>query len=873
MTFIFEVFFSGCISKIINDGKDYLWPKIKRAINDKNDQNVSTKIYRVMEKSLNIVTNEKFRNTDKLYNAIEKIFFEFKNRGNTIESVKCGLDILGTDVSNQRCENFLEKFYAGICQDDDLYKTISLILLQKGIKFNQKEFQKVSEKVDKNHVELIEKIGSINENLNRSSWIQEGNITEKKIMFQNNKKQDYIKNWNSRMFLHVGDDENPITLADAFIMPDYIEHNDQYSFCGKESLEQRIHNFMSRLNKSSIMLITGVPGIGKSAITSWIANMYKDYDAVIILRFRDWDREDLEKGLLKAICNTLECKKIDLNYKILILDGFDELKSLEIREKILAIFLNDILDIKNLKCIITSRPAYINIDYFESVLELQVFDKSRVQAFFKKIKNIELDERDIISENLKVLGVPVILYMAIMSNIDITGNATKPELYNRIFSGKGGIFDRFYYEGTAYDEGSHPLRNSENIKKYLEFLQEVAFRMYKKNNLSLLIEKCQVPELEFQGKPIKVLEFPIKHLFENIESNLEFIHKSIYEYFVSEYILTKILKYIRKENVEALAGELGKVLKYNVLDDEIAEYLSYRISLRNSTSMNTYDILKMPSSPKSIGVLINAFSIMLKNGMTYYSKEICKNNIKCELNVFSSIVRIFEHCLNSKNKLCIEYKEEFLSYLSHQYLRSGEVHLLYINLSEINLENISLKKSFFKEIDLKKSKFDSVNMTEVRFINTDLSETEFIGVNLENAVFENVNLKGAKFRNCKLKNVKFVESELIIELVNVDLEGTKFIQSNIHFVDLSYSNIKYIELFKSEISYNTANIFNNAIIDIRTMLMVEKVFGNKVHDCKIDMCDNILSYEEYMIFREQKLTELQKEILEVFETGKNYDNI
>ena len=44
------------------------------------------------------------------------------------------------------------------------------------------------------------------------------------IIFQNNKKQDYIKTWNSRMFLHIDDKENPLTLADAFIMPDYIMH-------------------------------------------------------------------------------------------------------------------------------------------------------------------------------------------------------------------------------------------------------------------------------------------------------------------------------------------------------------------------------------------------------------------------------------------------------------------------------------------------------------------------------------------------------------------------------------------------------------------------------------------------------------------------
>ena len=72
MPLIIEAFFSGCISKIINDGKDYSWPKIKSVIKDRHDQNISTKICRVIEKSLNIVTDNTYKNSDDLYAAIEK---------------------------------------------------------------------------------------------------------------------------------------------------------------------------------------------------------------------------------------------------------------------------------------------------------------------------------------------------------------------------------------------------------------------------------------------------------------------------------------------------------------------------------------------------------------------------------------------------------------------------------------------------------------------------------------------------------------------------------------------------------------------------------------------------------------------------------
>lgn len=77
-----------------------------------------------MERAINDVTNYKYKDSDDLYDAIEKLFNEFKNHGDTLEVVKCGLKVLDTDISDQRCENFFEKFYEEIRCDDDLYKAI-----------------------------------------------------------------------------------------------------------------------------------------------------------------------------------------------------------------------------------------------------------------------------------------------------------------------------------------------------------------------------------------------------------------------------------------------------------------------------------------------------------------------------------------------------------------------------------------------------------------------------------------------------------------------------------------------------------------------------------------------------------------------------
>ena len=143
------------------------------------------------------------------------------------------------------------------------------------------------------------------------------------------------------MFLHINNKENPLTLADAFIMPDYRRHQsvERIDFSDEDILDKIIDKFM-KYGRTSTMLITGVPGIGKSGITSWIAHKYEYDDNVIILRFRDWEYEELNSGLLKAIFNTPDCSKGDLENKILVLNGFDEIKALDKRDNLLGAFIN-----------------------------------------------------------------------------------------------------------------------------------------------------------------------------------------------------------------------------------------------------------------------------------------------------------------------------------------------------------------------------------------------------------------------------------------------------------------------------------------------------------------------------------------------------
>lgn len=597
---------------------------------------------------------------------------------------------------------------------------------------------------------ILAQIQEMNMQCNETKNTADGEVEKK---FKNNKKEDYIKNWNSRLFLHIDNEENPLTLADAFIMPDYKMNQTikRMGFFEEDTLDIIISKF-SNYDKTATMLIQGEPGIGKSSIVSWIADKYDGDYRFIILNFRDWSNKDLEDGLMVSIYNLLDCKKSDLESKILILDGFDEIKSLDKRSGLLNDFLMDMQDMEHFKCIITSRPTYIdNFEDFQVVVKLLPFNIDKIKQFYYKIKSKEWRNLIIDFEDTKVLGIPVILYMAIMSNIDIVKNITKPELYDRIFAQKGGIFDKFCVEGIGYDKGVQLFRTKENIKKYLDFLQKVAFAMFENDKLVLSRKEYIIPKLKVKENYVNILEFPIKYLFENTEMDIEFIHKTIYEYFVSEYIFKEIKQKIFESNKD-LACVLGLLLKHNHLSYEVLDFLKDKIDKEEANGVYYKNNL------------CNAFNLMIRDGMTYYTEKYFRNVIKCEMHIFSNMLEIIHLWEGDYYGLHI-FNGNYIKY------NSG----LILNLKKTDLRNMNLRGADLKYADLSKADLSGCDLTGANLV-----ESSLRGVYLTKAIIWEADLTGADLRGA-------IFNEVQVRYLNsrYDLQGAKV------YVDKTVEIISY----------------------------------------------------------------------------------
>lgn len=636
----------------------------------------------------------------------------------------------------------------------------------------------------------------------------EGNIYNEKK--QNKVKQEYIETWNSRLFLHLDNDVRPITLKEAFIFPDYKIHKAtiRIEFEENDMLDETIKKFL-KYQKTSSLLILGVPGIGKSSITSWIADKYKNNDNVIILRFRCWTKQELEEGLLDAICNFLDYKRKELEDKILILDGFDEIK-FSINSDILPRFLNDILDFRNLKIVITSRLGYLVPMDFENVIEILPFEVLKIQRFYYIINGVELDENKINTYSKDVLGIPVILYMAIMCNLDLTLKTTKPELYDRVFSEKGGIFDKFTWNGIGYDNGTQPLRDKNNIKKYLRFLQDIAFKMFEKNKLILSKDEFEVPEMKFQGVSIAILEFPIKYLFEYSEGNIEFIHTSIYEYFVSEYIFFLVSENISESKVD-LAGAFGKGLNNVVLSNEIISFLKYRM---------------LKNIEKKFDTIYETFQLMMSNGMTFFTNNSYKDVVQHEMNVFVNMLEIIHFFELTDIKLIykgidyIKYNKHYGlnllkfdlsgSELSGVYLKGAnlqETNLIRANLSGANLEKTNMKGAELMYINLARANLVEAHMESVHLSNSDLSGADLSGADLSGA-----NLTGAILTRANLSGAN---------LSGANLSGAHLVRANLEGADLSGATVVGVSALG--VNLNGVKIFENQFVHFEKMSNIQKV--------------------------------------------------
>lgn len=658
---------------------------------------------------------------------------------------------------------------------------------------------------DGGQINFVKDNGSINAVQNNTN---EDVINQPKIK---SRTQEYFDKWDQNMFLNDFDewDENAginVKLSDVYIdehLPHFVwGSNEKKSY----NLKKLLYRYVVERDGNKMLLILGQPGIGKSTLITWIvSNFVSKINDIFVFQFAsdlkgvNWQNKSENHDFLSEILSNINLSYSDLNGKVLILDGFDEININYEREDILN---NLYRKKKGFSLIITCRENYIpNLNNVSCrYITLQPWDDRQIKSFcdaYAKKANYLMSEKTManILESKNILGIPLILYMVLALNISIENDDEIVDIYDQIFSLEKGIYDRCI-KGISYEE---PHRISQ-VKEQIHLISKnIAIWMFENEP-----EKPYISHDEYEKICNQVSNIPqnisihqdfmignyfkkVRHC-EGIETEkLYFVHRTIYEYFVAEAIFEPVKKAIEEmsnESQEEFERSIAVNLKTGIMHNEICKYFTYKIK-------TIYDKFEENKKDNFFEWLEKSFEKMLIHGMFFYSKENMSsfdNIIHKEVRCFLNILEVLRTLISISDKKYImtyvekEYLENYIKYsIMINNMRKREKIFAKLNLSRLFLTNINLSRMYIENIDLSWGNLTKIRIKGASIFKTSFENSIMIDADLEDANLNDVNFGGADLRKVNFRNTKLVK----VNMGNADLRGADLREADIDDIAIS----------------------------------------------------------------------------------------
>lgn len=690
-----------------------------------------------------------------------------------------------------------------LARESDEFRDQMLIQISNSVDDIKAALQKINRNTD-NFEKLNADSRNILEILQKMLIQNQENGAEKGDKKQKVKRrtEEFADKWNANMFLNDFDKRDKKAGTNVKLGEVYLEEHLPHYIWGENDNEEPLTDLKELLSEyivesgnSKMLVVFGQPGIGKSTLITWItANFHDRQKDILVYKFAsDLKNIDWESGRISArILEELGLERDDLKGKVLIFDGFDEVNIEKYRRR-------DILDslygdwvfhdtIENFSLIVTCRENYVSRFAILkcTYITLQPWDEMQIKSFCnvfqdKTKKSISDSTMEKLLENRGILGIPLILYMTLALNISIEEEGSIVDVYDKIFSLEGGIYDRCI-ENKKF-ENDHRIGE---IKEYIhQISRDIAMWMFENNPADADIPQNEyekicdaIMEEKGEGKESIKQDAKLGNYFKSVKhcegvetERLCFVHRTIYEYFVAETIYSAIenpMIELSEKSQEELAGNIAFYLKQGELSPTIGEYLQHKC-------MKLYD--KLGNEKKGIFYLWweSAVGKMLANGMFYYTKR----NIQELRNVIEKEGRCFLNLLVILRRLLPVSNRDYLLESVDTYKIAG-----YIGLKQWgDYSNLYLEKA-----DLRGKRLHELDLAKVCLRNADLMRTDLIGANLTDA-----DLQGADLRGAELRSVRFERTAL---------KGARFDESQIELVENYDCDLREVEIYiKKEHDY------------------------------------------------------------------------
>lgn len=673
---------------------------------------------------------------------------------------------------------------------------------------------------------LFKEMDNIKDNI-KTSKVSVNHQECKNIVPLKNRAKEYKDIWNKNMFLHDFDDEDEragasIKLHQLYMLPHYKLNGQGRRL---ESLEKRMKSYVSNKKelKDKMLLILGQPGIGKSTLITWfMAKIANNEEDILVYRFTDlknidWNNNDTQYDYPGKILSSLSLNKNKLYGKILILDGLDEINTGENRLTILnklydEWFIGD--TIEDFCLLITCREHYIDRIHLLSCpyITLQPFSPSQIKDFYTSycktinksnviyIQREKLEKLSVLSE---VFGIPLIIYSVLALDIEIQNETSMVDIYDKMFAIEGGIYDRC----LNYKKWASLHRIGKGKVKWVihEITCQIALWIFENN-----AEKASIPKEEYMtivnlisnnkginnyelGQDVLISNYfkIIKHCegFEGEE--ISFIHRSIYEYFVSSLIFSTVKNAITKMNEDSqmeFAINISQLLVKGEITPTISEFFAYKVNKICKDKNISYNWFE------------SAIDKMVNNSMVFGNINIEINYdafIRKEALCFSNIITILNllfRLLSNKQYIFDNSKDILMSLKLHiiHAAQYNKLNLSFMNLANYNFENEDLRKvnltsAYLKNINLKSAIITEASLREANLTNAELNRSD-----LKHTTLRGANLKGANMKCADLRTTN---------LDATDLSGADLSGANLHGINLTEAKLSGVNFSKADLSY------------------------------------------------------------------------
>ncbi len=720
----------------------------------------------------------------------------------------------------------ITSLYDNICEFTKTEKLISKLL------DDTKEIKGKVAETNKNLKKLENDVNRLETKISSSDTIQPRNLT----IVDDNEEYNIIYTKALFMENEVGDSKTA-TLKNVFIKPSL--ENDRIT------LEEKLKTWRNSSNinadeytyaNSSVFLLYGKAGVGKSSFTSYIISENILGDKCHAVALRKYADKLNHKRAWESVKEIYECSDEKL-YKgtVLILDGLDEVCVLQQGFDGKA-FIEDLTDnIPNgVKILITSRnyEGYFNevkASYDLTIatitwtnVQVEEWCKSYVKVheckenwsteFLSKYNKLkDYDKRK------EIFCIPIILYICCVSEIDIEEHNSVAGIYDTAFKNIGG---REHSRRNRSSELTESDKRQFDIN--WQYTKELAFQMFLNNTLesalgndlvnaakAMTAKICNTTEADIQPETDRY--YAVFHFVSQKSEGIEFAHKTVGEYFTAvklyEDYFANTLTDMSDESVEDIWKNIFQAFRYKKIPEDIMQYFAELVKARKTKD-------KCAEETKSYsewrGCFIDSYykgmqEQLLWKMMTQNTNYNLKENFLLPEQVaiaFRNLTWLLA-AIDFDNSNITAEKKIYVHIIESFFIRSFNMDVnlyLWQHLSGIDLSGAYLRGAYLRGAYLRGTNLNYANLNSAHLRAADLNYADLNGAHLIGADLNGAHLNGADLNGAHLIGADLNGADLNgADLNGAGLNGAGLNGAYLSGAYLSGANLIGVHLFKSDL--------------------------------------------------------------------------